>query len=78
MQTNPEASPIDRLRGSPRIYYSPYERETLSRMAKRLVGDAAAEVETWCIFDNTAAFATGDALTTKRLVKTVAESGNAE
>ena len=47
-----------RLHGSPRMYYSTYSPEYL------------AAIETWCIFDNTAAFAaTGDALTTRRLVQ---------
>ncbi len=54
-----------RLHGSPRIYYSPYGHETLAHNAERLVGDQAVGRETWCIFDNTAAFAaTRDALTT--------------
>jgi uncharacterized protein YecE (DUF72 family) len=58
-----------RLHGSPRIYYSPYETEVLVGVASRLARDAAAGAETWCIFDNTAAFAaTGDALTAKGLV----------
>ncbi len=56
-----------RLHGSPRIYYSPYSEEVLTRMAERLVGDGA---ECWCIFDNTAAFAaTRDALQTCSLVQ---------
>ena len=39
-----------RLHGSPRIYYSDYDEETLARLAGRLQeGD-------WCIFDNTAAY----------------------
>jgi len=59
-----------RLHGSPLIYYSAYEPETLSGMAARLAGDAVAAVETRCIFDNTAAFAaTGDALTVRSLVR---------
>ncbi len=59
-----------RLHGSPRIYYSAYSPEALSEIAERLVSDAATGVETWCIFDNTAAFAaTGDALTTKGLMQ---------
>lgn len=58
-----------RLHGSPRIYYSAYSPEYLAAMAERIASDAAAEIETWCIFDNTAAFAaTGDALTTRSLV----------
>src|SRR3954471_13572498 len=55
-----------RLHGSPRIYYSAYEPERLSAMAERLTGAAGAGVRSWCIFDNTAAFAaTANALTTK-------------
>jgi uncharacterized protein YecE (DUF72 family) len=59
-----------RLHGSPRIYYSAYSPEYLSAVAGLLTRNVAAAVETWCIFDNTAAFAaTGDALTTKDLVQ---------
>jgi uncharacterized protein YecE (DUF72 family) len=59
-----------RLHGSPRIYYSAYSAEYLAATAGALARDAAAGVETWCIFDNTAAFAaTGDALTARRLVR---------
>ncbi|WP_201865251.1 DUF72 domain-containing protein [Microvirga soli] len=58
-----------RLHGSPRIYYSAYSPEYLATIAERIASDAAAGVETWCIFDNTAAFAaTGDAITTRSLV----------
>jgi uncharacterized protein YecE (DUF72 family) len=58
-----------RLHGSPRIYYSAYSPEYLAAIAERIASDAADEIETWCIFDNTAAFAaTGDALTTRSLV----------
>jgi uncharacterized protein YecE (DUF72 family) len=59
-----------RLHGSPRIYYSAYSAEYLAAIAEVLTRDAAADIETWCIFDNTAAFAaTGDALTTRNLVQ---------
>jgi uncharacterized protein YecE (DUF72 family) len=59
-----------RLHGSPRIYYSAYSPEYLTAIAGVLAKDAAADIETWCIFDNTAAFAaTGDALTTRSLVQ---------
>lgn len=59
-----------RLHGSPRIYYSAYSPEYLAATAEMLAKDAAAGVETWCIFDNTAAFAaTGDALTIRNLVQ---------
>ncbi len=46
-----------RLHGSPKIYYSAYSAEYLAAIAEVLVRDAATGVETWCIFDNTAAFA---------------------
>ncbi len=59
-----------RLHGSPRIYYSPYSEQALTATAERLVNDAAAGSESWCIFDNTAAFAaTPDALQTRKLVQ---------
>ena len=59
-----------RLHGSPRIYYSQYSSEVLAAIAEQLVTEAADGVETWCIFDNTAAFAaTGDALTVRDLVQ---------
>jgi uncharacterized protein YecE (DUF72 family) len=59
-----------RLHGSPKIYYSAYSAEYLAAIAEVLARDAAAGVETWCIFDNTAAFAaTGDALTTRKLAQ---------
>jgi uncharacterized protein YecE (DUF72 family) len=57
------------LHGSPRIYYSAYSPEYLTAIVEVLARDAATGIETWCIFDNTAAFAaTGDALTTRSLV----------
>ena len=40
-----------RLHGSPRIYYSAYDSAYLADLASRL---ARSDVETWCIFDNTA------------------------
>jgi uncharacterized protein YecE (DUF72 family) len=59
-----------RLHGSPRIYYSAYSAGDLAATAEVLARTAAKGVETWCIFDNTAAFAaTGDALTTLGLVQ---------
>ncbi len=59
-----------RLHGSPRIYYSAYSPDYLKSIAERIVNDVEASIETWCIFDNTAAFAaTGDALTARRLVQ---------
>jgi uncharacterized protein YecE (DUF72 family) len=59
-----------RLHGSPRIYYSPYSEEALVAMAQQLAEGAAAGTRSWCIFDNTAAFAaTHDALVTRRHVQ---------
>jgi uncharacterized protein YecE (DUF72 family) len=55
-----------RLHGSPRMYFSEYGAEFLGDLAKRL---AAAAVEAWCMFDNTASGAAlGDALTLQNLV----------
>jgi uncharacterized protein YecE (DUF72 family) len=57
-----------RLHGSPRVYYSAYPQSFLARTAGHLAEDAAAGRETWCILDNTAAFAAaGDALILKDL-----------
>jgi uncharacterized protein YecE (DUF72 family) len=57
-----------RLHGSPRMYYSAYPLDVLTRIARHLAEDAAAGRETWCILDNTAAFAAaGDALSLKSL-----------
>ena len=51
-----------RLHGSPRIYWSNYEREALARLEARLHA-ATAHGSVYCIFDNTAAgFATDNAL----------------
>lgn len=59
-----------RLHGSPRIYYSPYDAESLVGIASRLANEVANGAETWCIFDNTAAFAaTGDALAARELAE---------
>jgi uncharacterized protein YecE (DUF72 family) len=42
-----------RLHGSPRIYHDAYDAECLSRL-RVLLAEAAADVEVWCVFDNTA------------------------
>ena len=62
-----------RLHGSPRIYYSAYPPDALNTLAEALRASAEQAIETWCIFDNTAAgAATGDALlspgATRRLI----------
>ncbi len=52
-----------RLHGSPRVYYSNYDREALDGIERRLAQAHAAGFETWCVFDNTAeGHALGNAL----------------
>lgn len=41
-----------RLHGSPKIYYSAYDKEFLKELSRKLPS-REAEVPTWCIFDNT-------------------------
>ena len=56
-----------RLHGSPRKYFSGYEKESISRLA-----DAARKVrgDVWCIFDNTAGgAAAGNALALMRALQ---------
>jgi uncharacterized protein YecE (DUF72 family) len=43
-----------RLHGSPRVYYSSYDRVYLAELARRLLRLAASGGTIWCIFDNTA------------------------
>jgi uncharacterized protein YecE (DUF72 family) len=51
---NQGASPAYiRLHGTPRIYYSKYERERVESVALEVVR-LSRDMETWCIFDNTA------------------------
>jgi uncharacterized protein YecE (DUF72 family) len=58
-----------RLHGSPRLYYSAYEAETLAAIGAALAADVERGVPAWCVFDNTAAFAAmGNALTVARSV----------
>ena len=42
-----------RLHGSPRMYFSAYERPCLDRLALDLAREARAGGQAWCIFDNT-------------------------
>jgi uncharacterized protein YecE (DUF72 family) len=42
-----------RLHGSPKIYYSAYPDEFISRLAHRLQQEAKEDRVAWCIFDNT-------------------------
>lgn len=44
-----------RLHGSPRVYYSSYDRAALDKLAVRMRREASSGFEAWCIFDNTAA-----------------------
>lgn len=43
-----------RLHGSPKMYYSAYDRAALDALKARLARAAAAQASVWCIFDNTA------------------------
>ena len=53
-----------RLHGSPKIYYSNYDKGYLACLKDRLDGHTRAGRAAWCIFDNTAEFAAlGNALT---------------
>jgi uncharacterized protein YecE (DUF72 family) len=62
--------PYFRLHGSPRMYYSHYSDASLKALAERVVSAAAATVDVWCVFDNTAAHAAwDDALKLRRLVR---------
>lgn len=52
-----------RLHGSPRMYYSNYDADALERSRRDLAVSGVTAAATWCIFDNTAAFAAlGNAL----------------
>jgi len=58
-----------RLHGSPRVYYSAYEPDVISEIAKEMHSDALAAGKKWCIFDNTAlGEAIGNALNLSRAV----------
>jgi uncharacterized protein YecE (DUF72 family) len=52
-----------RWHGSPRIYFSDYDLDALAALKKRLNKKRELDIETWCIFDNTASGAAlGNAL----------------
>lgn len=58
-----------RLHGTPRMYFSDYPSDWLKALAPRLEASAIAQVDTWCIFDNTAGdAAVGDALALQALL----------
>ena len=44
-----------RLHGSPKMYYSAYPEEFITRLAAEILDRQAAGADVWCIFDNTAA-----------------------
>ena len=53
-----------RWHGSPRKYYSDYDAAALATLQTKLEASVARGIPTWCIFDNTAAYAAmGNALT---------------
>jgi len=43
-----------RLHGSPKMYYSAYSADFLSRLATQIRGSISITDDVWCIFDNTA------------------------
>jgi uncharacterized protein YecE (DUF72 family) len=45
-----------RLHGSPRIYYSAYSVDFLSRLATKIHESSAITKDVWCVFDNTALY----------------------
>ena len=56
-----------RMHGTPRMYYSPYNEETLTALAARI---GSSSVDAWCIFDNTASGAAlGDAVRFQRKLR---------
>lgn len=65
-----------RLHGSPRVYYSRYDEDTLDGVAQQLKTELATGIESWCIFDNTASgAATGDALAVVAKLEKLAHGG---
>lgn len=42
-----------RLHGSPKVYYSSYDDDSLESLSRRLIA-ATGSAEVWCVFDNTA------------------------
>jgi uncharacterized protein YecE (DUF72 family) len=66
-----------RWHGSPRIYYSNYEREQLLRLVEHLIA-AAQSCPTWCIFDNTALGAATDNALDSLVIMRENRSGSAD
>jgi uncharacterized protein YecE (DUF72 family) len=58
-----------RLHGSPKMYYSAYTAEYLKRLSEKITSADTASREAWCVFDNTARYASWDnALQLQRLL----------
>ena len=58
-----------RLHGSPKMYESRYEKETLKEVAEKLQHPHNPVMQTWCIFDNTTfGYATENAIELQNLV----------
>jgi uncharacterized protein YecE (DUF72 family) len=63
-----------RWHGSPRMYYTRYEKSELAGLAERLASAAAVSDAVWCIFDNTAeGAAVPNALDLRELVQRAAK-----
>jgi uncharacterized protein YecE (DUF72 family) len=59
-----------RLHGSPRMYYSSYERPVIDALSRRIALAALQGIEVWCVFDNTASSAaTHNALALKQALE---------
>ena len=59
-----------RLHGSPRMYYSSYQPDVLSALARRIRLALVKGCEVWCVFDNTAGSAAAhNALDLQRALK---------
>lgn len=59
-----------RLHGSPKVYYSAYDRERLEGYGAQILEERCAGREVWCIFDNTAeGAAVENALELQRMVE---------
>ncbi|MFA6157003.1 DUF72 domain-containing protein [Mesorhizobium sp.] len=64
-----------RWHGTPRVYYSDYDAESLERIGRQVQATAASGAEVWGIFDNTAAsHALGNALTVDAMVAPASSS----
>ena len=58
-----------RLHGSPKMYYSAYGDEYLRKLSEKMTSADAKAKEVWCVFDNTARYASWEnALQLQRLL----------